>query len=256
MVPVSEWRIPNQAEKELLIGWPSVNQSGGWIALLELPEKLISPFHIARSITRNAKRREEVLEIWTENARVAKAEFDHFIREQLGPGSSQDSTLQLSGGIRVNDPQMPTVTVHPNTKRLVGLHVDDWYSQNLEYRHQSPNRISINLGVQDRFFLFVNLPILEIARAIRDDRREPRPSLTSCTLLGRKFLMANPGYPVVKLRVRPGQAYIAPTENMIHDGTTCGMTVPDVALSLHGEMTLLEPILEHRRFTSLLTRLE
>src|SRR5258708_26989474 len=152
MVPVSEWRIPNQAEKELLIGWPSVNQSGGWIALLELPEKLISPFHIARSITRNAKRREEVLEIWTENARVAKAEFDHFIREQLGPGSSQDSTLQLSGGIRVNDPQMPTVTVHPNTKRLVGLHVDDWYSQNLEYRHQSPNRISINLAVQDRFF--------------------------------------------------------------------------------------------------------
>jgi hypothetical protein len=160
--------------------------------------------------------------------------------------------LPLSGGILVNDPRLPTTTLNQATQRLIGLHVDSWYSNALESRHESPNRIAVNLGVQDRFLLFVNLPLRELAHIIDDNHREPKPSQLSFTSLGRTFLAENPSYPVLKLRVRPGEAYIAPTEHMIHDGMTSGMTAPDVTLSLHGEAMLLEPIDDPQRSASFL----
>ncbi len=43
-----------------------------------------------------------------------------------------------------------------------------------------------------------------------------------------------PDYPVIKVRVAPGEAYIAPTENMIHDGSTVGKQYPDIHLTLFG----------------------
>lgn len=39
-----------------------------------------------------------------------------------------------------------------------------------------------------------------------------------------------PDYPVIKLRIAPGEAYIAPTGQIIHDGTSMGKQYPDVTL--------------------------
>ena len=50
-------------------------------------------------------------------------------------------------------------------------------------------------------------------------------------------MRAFPDYPVVRLTIRPGEAYIAPTENLIHDGSTLGMTSPDLALHMIGALT-------------------
>jgi hypothetical protein len=41
-----------------------------------------------------------------------------------------------------------------------------------------------------------------------------------------------PTYPVVRLRIGPGEGYIAPTENVIHDGSTIGMTKWDLYLTM------------------------
>jgi len=38
----------------------------------------------------------------------------------------------------------------------------------------------------------------------------------------------------VRLAVAPGEAYIAPTENMIHDGSTLGMRHEDLQVTLRG----------------------
>lgn len=255
MVPTAEWRAPSDAESELLIGWPESDEPGCWLALVRLPEEAIASLRTAVFRPDNAELGDEARAASGASGREAAiARFGHFVREEFGLRSGDDSRAELWGGIRTNDPQMLTVTTHPETGRLVGLHVDDWYADKLEWRHRSPNRISVNLGAGDRFLLFVNLAILEIAHLVGHEQDvESRPG---CSDLGRRFLAVNPGYPVVKLRVRPGEAYIAPTENMVHDGTTMGMTAADVALALHGPITLLEPELRRRRQTSMLMHLE
>jgi hypothetical protein len=39
-----------------------------------------------------------------------------------------------------------------------------------------------------------------------------------------------PTYPVLRLRVKPGEAYIAPTDNLIHDGSSVGKQFPDITI--------------------------
>jgi hypothetical protein len=48
------------------------------------------------------------------------------------------------------------------------------------------------------------------------------------------FLAQNPDYPVTRVRVDPGEAYIAPTENIIHDGSSLGQRFSDVHVTIRG----------------------
>jgi hypothetical protein len=49
-----------------------------------------------------------------------------------------------------------------------------------------------------------------------------------------------PEYPVVKLRIAPREAYIAPTENMIHDGCTVDKNRPDLKLMFLGHFGICQ----------------
>jgi hypothetical protein len=42
----------------------------------------------------------------------------------------------------------------------------------------------------------------------------------------------------VKVRVAPGEAYIAPTDNVIHDASTVGSQTPSITLTLRGWFTV------------------
>jgi hypothetical protein len=50
--------------------------------------------------------------------------------------------------------------------------------------------------------------------------------------LAEAFLDAYPRYPVARIRIGPGQAYIAPVQNIIHDGYTRQKTCTDYNLQL------------------------
>jgi hypothetical protein len=56
--------------------------------------------------------------------------------------------------------------------------------------------------------------------------------------IARDFMRAFPSYPAVRLRIRPGEAYIAPTENIAHDGSTIGMDAMDITLTVIGRFSL------------------
>jgi hypothetical protein len=56
------------------------------------------------------------------------------------------------------------------------------------------------------------------------------------TNLARRFLTLFCDYPVLRLRIQPGEAYIAPTENVVHDGSSMEMSVADISLSLRGRL--------------------
>lgn len=91
------------------------------------------------------------------------------------------------------------------------------------------NRIGVNMGTQDRYLLFVNITIDRIASIVMGDR-----SMRSVVA----FFARYPDYPVMRLRTRPGEAYLAPLENLIHDGSSDGSSDPDIAFVACGVFSL------------------
>lgn len=121
----------------------------------------------------------------------------------------------------------PTLTIDNKVKLRTGLHVDSWDSAPLRDRGQSRNRLCINLGRFPRYFLFVNLTMHGIWE------RLARPPVDPGSL-GRPFLERYPDYPVTRLLVEPGYAYIAPTENLLHDGAAAAQGLMDITYTLLG----------------------
>jgi hypothetical protein len=82
--------------------------------------------------------------------------------------------------------------------------------------------------------VFINLPLVMLAdRIIRAGKMDPRIK-DSGSGLAHLFFETFPDYPVVRIRVAPGEAYIAPTENMVHDGSTDEQSQIDVTLTVLG----------------------
>src|SRR5260370_38226681 len=102
----------------------------------------------------------------------------------------------------------------------------------------------MNLGREDRFFLFINLELRDIVNAVslqdNSDRwEEYGPNIVE------PFMRQNPHYPVAKLKVKPGEAYIAPTENIIHDASTAGKSHQDFCITFLGKFTFKRTTRNH-----------
>lgn len=205
-------RKPTLAEIEALAGATSCD--GERIELLRAPDsvrELMDPVQQNGTSLRAFARACEMagvaarLEEWIRNV-YDVSEFDCF-----GPW--------VSAG------DMPTVT--RDAEGLVGLHVDNRDKAANGLRHRSRRRLCINLGRADRAFLFVNWSLDSV-------HRNTGLRVRSSCALADAFLAAYGDYPVVWLRVRPGELYIAPTENLIHDASSLGMPGDDLTFTAFG----------------------
>jgi len=132
-------------------------------------------------------------------------------------------------GIVVNHPDDPAVTIDPRSGERIGLHIDSWERLPPAGRDASSNRICLNLGREPRWLVFVPVPVAVLARQDEPrQRRLPAPELPGW------YFAAHPDCTVLRLRVDPGWGYVAPTENMIHDGSTSGSTGTGAALFVRG----------------------
>jgi hypothetical protein len=136
--------------------------------------------------------------------------------------------------VRINRWGLCTTTVD-NERVHIGLHVDNWYQQDLLTRADSPNRICINVSEEARYLLLMNVPLRMMFAMLAGEEDEVRlhPGMVG-TPLALAFMQTFPDYPVLKLRIEPGEAYVAPTENLVHDGCTEGMTSWDLAVHILG----------------------
>lgn len=124
-----------------------------------------------------------------------------------------------------------SATRESTTARFVGLHMDSWDRAPLEARKFCQNRLCLNLGPGARAFQFVALQADELRRRALQIPADPAHPLDR-DLLSR-FLRKNPDLPVLRFRLGPGQAYIAPTENLIHDACTLD-DLPDLTYVYRG----------------------
>lgn len=59
-----------------------------------------------------------------------------------------------------------TVTCDPRTGHFIGLHIDSWDRGKLSERINSRNRLCVNLGLSERYLIFLNLPLARLVRIL------------------------------------------------------------------------------------------
>jgi hypothetical protein len=230
VAPVEDWRPPTPAELGQLLAAPDAVQPLApelTISVLAMPEAVLAPF--ARLDLRHADSVAACKALLDSPAyadAVGEAVFE------LWPYFESPDGVRLLGTC-VQAPNLRTTTTHRDTGgaySFSGLHIDDWSARPIAQRGDCDRQMSINLGRSDRFLMFIAVPAAEIARRIDGH------GLGTYTEVGAEFLRRHPDCELVKVRVRPGEAYIAPTENLIHDGTTRGSATPDITLNLRGRL--------------------
>lgn len=135
-------------------------------------------------------------------------------------------------GISLKSPGLETCTTESSTGERVGLHVDSFFGDGLSGRERRALRLCINVGIEPRHFLFVNTSLQRIWEVSCDGSREMHQ--VNASAIAAAFLAAHPNYGVLRLTLLPGEAYIAPTENIIHDSTSADRRTFDAALTFLG----------------------
>lgn len=237
-LPERPWRPASAAELRLL----GMRDGGeAWrtstdIAVIRIPDELTSPFvdMLEERGLREAADPKTYQTIathprWKENLAVMGKYLGQMCDEEL-------AWIYF----RIAEPDRFTLTKDEfgrDGKKLAGLHVDSWDGLPLRHRGWSRNRLCINLGRQPRYSLLINLPLMEMFRSI--GLRDPEDIYEDYRglFMGQKFMRHWPDYPVMRLRVDPGEAYIVPTDNMVHDASTEGNRYPDITLTYLGLFT-------------------
>ena len=138
-----------------------------------------------------------------------------------------------------NPAKMATTTLNPKLNEFLGLHVDTWEDVSMNQRERSMNRISVNIGKDPRYFLFLPIAVTEIADVMANEIRAGNVPEQDVSRIGRMFMERFPHFPVVRCRLAPYEAYIAPTENLVHDGSTLGQRVLDQQFTVLGHIAPL-----------------
>jgi hypothetical protein len=113
-----------------------------------------------------------------------------------------------------------TTTVDQSVNRRTGIHLDNWDKLPLAERDRSRRRLAINLGPGDRYVLLATLDVRDLHAEHPIDAPFPRTGHV------RDFVRKGGSLRCVRIRLEPGEGYVAPTELVPHDGSTLGMEAP------------------------------
>jgi hypothetical protein len=236
LVPKEPWRQPSSDELALLSLGEAAWRLSNDVAIVRIPDSLVAPFveMLEQRGLREAADPKTYETIathpdWTVNLERLAAYLRRAGGEQLA-----------SIFFRIAEPDRRTLTKDDfgrDGRKLVGLHLDSWDALPMRHRGRSRNRLCINFGREPRYSLFCNLSLMEMFHAI--GLRDPEDIYKDFRglYMGHRFMMAMPSYPIVRLRIDPGEAYILPTDNLLHDASTVGNRYSDITLTYLGMFT-------------------
>ena len=204
VIPRLPWRMPTLSEKRMLFVRSDQQQAENLVRVFTLPKKIIP--HLTLLINLESP---EKLQFVLEQENVKQG--INLIREFIESLRIKD-TPSSEYGIGWNASDQATVTFG-NGGFKEGLHIDNQRDTTME-------RILVNLGAESRYFLFINLSINQLRSLISKSDASLVKNNSGRSSIGRMFMHLFPNYPVTKLRIEPGELYIAPTESLVHDGCT------------------------------------
>lgn len=218
-VPRPDWRIANDHEASTL--WSATPaQAHCTVALV----RLLGP-----ELTKLFEKRDDIFSN-VDDSETLKHPLVKLLLDALNRKGVLAQRV-FSARIGRDNPRLITMTRAVDQDARVGLHFDRWDSLPVDELNLSSNRVSINLGPSDRYFIYLNRTASGMAELLN---RTNMPCRRDVHAIGPAFMSAFPDYPIVRLRLRPGDAYIAPTENVLHDGSSTEVAGINHYLSLRG----------------------
>lgn len=224
IVPRQPWRRPAANELAMLGQRHPAAGPFGFVSLVKLPPKFAERLMAVGSKVHSGITRPEMQAL----SQTVPDELPEQLLRLYGDPGAQSKVL----GLGSNPSGRSTITVDPNDELRIGLHLDSWSNLPIVDRSEAINRLCVNIGPEPRAILFINLPMAAVVAMLRrygeiDLNQNPSD-------LGRAFMRRFPTYPVTRLVVHPGEAYIAPTENLIHDGDNTGQSKVDATFTIIG----------------------
>jgi hypothetical protein len=236
-VPKRDWRPLNEDEKRILTPFGELKDHNN-IYLGELSEKVkqyIKEIDFSACVGRT-----DVLKRFGEHKELTLAlntELSNFLTT-----ISNDKPFHLNC-ITANLPNVEMVacdiTRLPEDftipeKKYMGMHNDGTQFMTLHTTYKHGNRICINLGTETRYFLYINLSMIQVHNMLKEVTDINKVDVYN---VAETFFKYFPGYPVIRIRQEPYQYYIAPTDNCFHDGSTLGNTQLDINMVYFGSFT-------------------
>ncbi|AFY34504.1 hypothetical protein [Calothrix sp. PCC 7507] len=243
-IPKQEWKIVTAVEKERLILLLDRSEKwnlGKYIGVIQIPNNLIEPLRvIINTLNLNSDRPEHnisKISLHAEYQPLIQNISSYLQKYSLTPDGIQCLGIHshCSGLITST---VDAVRFLPKQPR-VGLHLDSWEKAPLKRRHLSKNRICINIGTETRYFLLINLSLMKMFEMLGLSTAIDVSRYYRGVELPDQFMTTFPDYPVVKIALEPNQAYIAPTENIIHDASSLEKQELDVTLTFLGKFGIL-----------------
>lgn len=139
------------------------------------------------------------------------------LADQLG-----DPDVQYLGQA-LAEPDMMTTTENYAVGRLLGLHLDNWDKLIHGAKARGRRRLALNIGPGNRYIILGALDAQAVCRAVHPDDYALRYPHTNDY---RAHVAAGHPIRVIRVRLAPGEGYIAPTEYLLHDGSTEGQDEP------------------------------
>ena len=132
------------------------------------------------------------------------------------------------------NPKIETIAYSISDEQYLGLHIDNGQGKSLLKREDNPNRLSINLSSEPRYLLFVDKTIQGLINLIH--LKNPNFDIIGLQedKLVYTFFSLYPDFPIYRIKLYPYEAYIAPTDFIIHDGSTIDKTNPDITMVFLG----------------------
>jgi len=229
-VPRKTWRQLNPDELKMLSAAESNAALSETISLLRLPDHIIQKFKdVGVEKLEDADQLATLLAARKEDFKELNSQLQNFLYSIVPAGGF----LEFQG-IRVGKGNLAT-TAHTPGLKLVGMHIDNASGRDLLEFQSERRRLCINLGMENRFFLFINKPVRQLVEMVSSRKPVDRQTYSNNNSLSDDFFNFYPDYPVVRITQRPYDIYIAPTDCMIHDGSTEGSTKPDIDMTFVGD---------------------
>ncbi|WEB38780.1 hypothetical protein MOV08_05315 [Streptomyces yunnanensis] len=129
-------------------------------------------------------------------------------------------------GQALAEPGMATTTNNYQDGRLIGLHLDNWDKLRFADKHTGRRRLCLNLGPGTRYIILGDIDAQATCRAIYPTAYAHRYPHTDDY---RAYVASGRSFRIVRIRLAPGEGYLAPTEYLPHDGSTDGAPLPSAA---------------------------
>lgn len=120
------------------------------------------------------------------------------------------------------EPGLRTGTIDESQGLRIGIHLDNFDKLSFDQRTTGRRRLGVNFGPGSRHLLLATIDVLDVCLGNDPDQPSRYPHTDDL----RHYVLDGRTLTVLRIRIDPGQGYIAPTELLPHDGSTMTATEP------------------------------